>query len=1024
MLGLRRLTPVAHAAVIFLVAGLSPRLPPLIAQETKTGRAASRSVDYSRDILPVLSQRCFACHGPDETAREAGLRLDVREAAVDYAIAPGDPAESPVFQRISSEDADLRMPPPASKKPRLTPSEVALVKAWIEQGATYDGHWAYVGPERPELPGAADQSWIRTPVDRFIAAEHQSQGIEPAPEADRRILARRLSLDLIGLPPDPAVVDAFLADRAPDAYEQLVDELLASPHFGERMAVYWLDVVRYADTGGYHSDNHRDVWLYRDYVIDAFNANKPFDRFVVEQVAGDLLPDAGREQRIASGFNRLLQTTEEGGAQPKEYTAKYAADRVRNTAGAFLGATMGCAECHDHKYDPYTQRDFYRFAAFFADVSERAVGRQAQTPLPTADQKEEIDRLQGAVAAQRKMLNRQTPELDAAQAAWEKSVRERTVEWSTLLPVEVRSQGGASLTVLDDGTIQASGESPEKDTYSIAIESLPPGATALRLEVLPDNTLPAKGPGRAENGNFVLSEIALKQGGKALAWSATSATHEQKDYPVSAAADNQGRTGWAILPQTGKASAAVFEIDASSDKNTSGKLVCSLSFQYGSRHTLGRFGLAATTASRPVRAGKHGLPGEIEAALAVMPDKRSDQQRAALAAYHRSISPLLAPERAKLAELEKQLESARASVPTSLVSESLGSPRTVRVLPRGNWMDDSGDVVEPAIPEFFGRLAVGERRPTRLDLANWIVARDNPLAARVFVNRLWRLFFGEGLVRTVEDLGTQGTLPTHPKLLDWLAVELIESGWDVKHVVRLIVTSSTYRQASQADAAVLEKDPENRWLARQGRFRIEAELVRDTALAASGLLVPTIGGPSVKPYQPAGYWQHLNFPRRKWVAEEGEDQYRRGLYTYWQRTFLHPGLLAFDAPSREECTARRPRSSTPLQALVLLNDPTYVEAARVLAARMIRQGGSAAADRIALAYRRALAREPRPEEVELLTALLVRHRGEYTRDPSAANELLAVGDAPVPEGVDRVELAAWTSVARSILNLHETITRY
>jgi hypothetical protein len=762
-----------------------------------SGRAAgqgqpSTRVEFNRDIRPILSNTCFVCHGPDNHKRKAKLRLDREEHAFAdrggyQAIVPGKPAESEVFKRITSADPKEHMPPPKSKK-ELTRNQVELIRSWIEQGAKYEGHWSLLAARPPTVPPVKEIAWSKNPIDRFLLAAQEKEGLHPSAEADRRTLIRRLSLDLRGLPPSLEEVDAFLSDKSDQAFEKLVDRLLESPHHGERMAVHWLDVVRYADTGGYHSDNHRDLWLYRDYVIKAFNENLPFDRFVTEQVAGDLLPNPTRWQKIASGFNRLLQTTEEGGAQPKEYSAKYQADRVRNTGTIFLGITLGCCECHNHKFDPFTTRDFYRFAAFFADVQEAAVGRQAQTPLPTPAQEEQIK------------------EIDAT--------------------------------------------------------------------------------------------IAQLQSTKAKS------------------------------PESGK----------------------------------------------------------------------------------------------PLVELQKRKAEILKAAPSTLISTS-GPPRTVRMLPRGNWLDDSGEIVQPGTPSGLPALVVKAGRASRLDLARWLVAPENPLTARVFVNRLWLLFYGQGLVKTADDLGAQGSWPSHPELLDWLAVEFQGSGWNVRHLIKLMVTSSAYRQTSKVSPELHQRDPYNLLLARQARFRFDAEMVRDNALAMSGLLTRKVGGPSVKPYQPAGYWRYLNFPTRDWAADRGPDQYRRGLYTYWQRTFLHPSLLAFDASTREECVISRPRSNIPQQALVLLNDPTYVEAARALAERLLREGGTGIESRLQYAFQLALCRPAVAAEVKVLADLYDRHLKEYQADPKAATAFLHVGLRPAPADLPAPELAAWTSVARVVLNLSEAITR-
>ncbi len=764
------------------------------------------TIEFNRDVRPILSNTCFACHGPDEGRREAEQRFDTEEGLLALretgAIVPGDADKSDMLARIASDDPDLRMPPPDHPR-QLTDRDAAVLRRWIEQGAKWQPHWAFIAPQRPELPAGDAVGNLANPVDKFIAARLQQVDVSPAPPAERATLLRRLSLDLIGLPPTPEELDQFLKDTSPAAYEKEVDRLLDSPHYGERMALYWLDLVRYADSVGYHKDSHQDVWLYRDYVISAFNNNKPYDRFTVEQLAGDLLEGSTFEQyewKIASGFNRLNQTTSEGGAQAKEYLAKYAADRVRNTSAIFLGVTMGCAECHDHKYDPISARDFYSFAAFFADLQEAGVGVPKGTPMPSLEE----------IAAGQRM------------------------------EVELES-------------LQAQLQSSQENT---------------------DNKM------RAE-----------------------------------------------------------------------------------------------------IQANIKSLEGQLAAAANAKQQKWS---------------------------------------PT-LVTVS-GKPRTMRLLRRGNWLDDSGPVVEPATPT---RIAAGDKPDvpaTRVDLANWIVDRDNPLTARVFVNRLWRLLLGEGICRTVDDVGAQGEWPSHPELLDWLAVEFIDSGWDVKRMVKLIVMSEAYQRSSVPTAELLEKDPENHLFARQNRFRLPAELVRDNALAISGLLSPKMYGRSVKPYQPANYWYRM-YHQGNYVQDHGEDLYRRGVYTYWRRSFWNPSLALFDAPSREECVARRPRSNTPQQALALLNDPTYVEAARVLAQRMIQDGGADADSRLRWAYRRALCREPLAWESEALTAHYNDQLQRFTDDEDAARKLASSGEFPSPKDIPAAEFAAWTSVARVILNLHETITR-
>lgn len=760
-------------------------------------------IEFNRHIRPILSNACFQCHGPDRNTREAGLRLDIREEAVQAgAIVPGDSAASAMTARITSDDRDSLMPPPHSEK-RLSAEEIALLRRWIDEGAAYQPHWAYLPPREHPAPAVANDAWVRNPIDRFILAGLEARGLRPAPETDRATLIRRLSFDLTGLPPTPAEVEAFASDNRPDAYERLVDRLLASPHYGERMAISWLDLVRYADTVGYHGDQVRGAFGYRDYVIGAFNANMPFDQFTREQLAGDLLPNPTLEQKLASGYNRLNMVTREGGAQDQDYIVRYAADRTRTTATVWLGSSLGCAQCHDHKFDPFTIDDFYRFGAFFADIEETGVQNERgnEGPFPPYIQ----------------------------------------------FPTDEEK---AKLAAMD--------------------------ARLAELQALIDT-------------------------------------------PGAAGADEAKKEAGTIKR----------------DKNI------------------------------------------LEAAVA-----------------------------------------------SSVITETAAEPRMMRVLARGNWMDESGAEATPAIPAFLGTLETGAARPTRLDLAAWLTSRENPLTARTFVNRLWKQYFGMGISKVLDDLGSQGEWPKHPELLDYLALEFVDSGWDVKHVVREIVTSAAYRQSSMASPDLKERDPFNRLVARQSRVRLEAELIRDNALKVSGLLVPEIGGRSVFPYQPAGYYRELNFPEREYQPDTGANLYRRGVYTHWQRTFLHPALLAFDAPNREECTADRVVSNSPQQALTLLNEPGFVEAARVFAQRMLLEAPPSDEGRIAWAFREALSRKAHPAEIAELTALVAKHRAEYRDDPQAAAAFLAIGASPPPSEIDAAELAAWSSAARTILNLHETLYRY
>ena len=832
-------------------------------------------VDFARDIQPLLSDNCFACHGPDAKQRKADLRLDTRDGALAdldgvSAVVPGKPSESELVARITTDDEDDLMPPPDSGK-QLDAAQKALLQRWIADGAEYDLHWAYKPVSRPTPPRVKNGSFVLNDIDRFVLARLQGKGHEPSREADRRTLIRRLSFDLTGLPPTWEQVQAFVADSSPRAFGKLVDQLLASPHYGERMAVYWLDLVRYADTMGYHSDNKQTKPLYREYVINAFNDNLPFDQFTREQLAGDQLPGSTRRQLIASGYNRLNMTTREGGSQPKEYIAIYLGDRVRNVSGVWMATTLGCTECHDHKFDPFTARDFYSLGAFFSDLEETPVGPQKYTPLPTPAQQSNVDKLKKQIPVLEAVLNTQTPALDDALARWE-------------------------------------------------------SAQAERIEPEP-----------------------------------------------SVEADANGT-------------------------------------------------VPAVSAGKPI-ADPAAPPKKIGEILAVPLAKRSAEQKKTLAAHYRTFAPELASTRKELVDLKERIKRLEKAFPTSLVSVRLGKPRTVRILPRGNWQDESGPEVQPTVPARL-KFADTESRTKRSDLADWVVSKDNPLTARVMVNRLWALCFGRGLAMPLDDFGAQGTPPTHPELLDWLAADFMDHGWDIKRTMKLLVTSGAYRQSSIAAAKTLAADPLNKWLARQGRWRLDAEMVRDNALAVSGLLAKPIGGASVKPYQPVGYWKHLNFHKRKWAPDSGVSQYRRGLYTFWCRTFLHPSMLAFDAPTREGCVAERTRSNTPQQALVLLNDPTYVEASRVFAERILQHGGDTDGERLAWAFERALSREPSAGERDILLRLVKERAGHFDENADAAKAAATAGEWPPSMALKPERVAAWAAVSRAILNLYETTSRF
>lgn len=998
--------------------------------------AGAETLLYNRDIRPILSENCFQCHGYDRNARKAELRLDEAASATaaragGAAIVPGDPDASGIILRIFSDDPDEVMPPPGSGR-GLSAAQRETLRRWVAEGAVYQPHWAYMPPVRAAVPQAADAAWPRNPIDHFVAAEHAKHGLEPAPDADPATLVRRLYLDVLGLPPTPEVIAEYAADPSEAHYARLVEEVLASPHYGERMAMDWLDVVRYADTNGYHGDEFRTVWPYRDYVISAFNRNVPFDRFTLQQIAGDLLENATIEDQIASGYNRLNQITAEGGAQAKEYLAKYAADRVRTLGTAWLGSTLGCAECHDHKFDPFSMRDFYSMEAFFADIQELGVygagSDWAPTlALPTAEQEARKGAAEARIREIRAALAVTTPELAEAQAAWEEATLAKIARlpemWRVLRPVSVEARSGTQLAVLEDGSVLSGGPKPDRESFSVRLETDARQITALRLEALLHPEV-AEGLSRG-NGNFILTDIEVRAGER-IAIGRASATHEQAGFPVAHAIDKDPKSGWAVEGHTIKQpQGAMFVFAAPIAGGPGTVLTVKLRFNSDvAQHVLACFRLAISTEGEPILDARGGLPEEVFAAFRVARVLRTVAEQATVDAYYRGIAPAYAPLREELAAKEAELAAIEAEVPKTLVTRSV-TPRTIRILPRGNWMDDSGEEVVPATPSFLPALAVARARLTRLDLARWLVDERNPLTARVQMNRLWKRFFGTGLSKVLDDLGMQGEWPSHPELLDWLAVEFRESGWDLKHMVRLMVGSRTYRQRATATAETAAVDPYNRLLARQSSFRLPAETIRDHALAVSGLLTRQIGGRSVFPYQPEGYWDNCNTFRGPliYATERDAQQYRRGLYTIWKRSFLHPSMLAFDAPAREECTADRVVSNTPLQALVLLNDPTYVEAARAFAGRILGCGASDDAVRAGWAFEQLLGRGPSARETEVVLGLLAKHRAAFAERPADVAALFSVGLAPVPSEADPVELAAWTSVARALLNLHETVTR-
>lgn len=1017
---------------------------------------AQKPVSFNRDIRPIMADTCFRCHGPDKSTRMAGLRLDIREEALKpnrqgkAPIVPGDPEKSHILQRIFATNS-MVMPPAAAHK-ELSEKQKETIKRWVAEGAQYEGHWAYEPLRKPATPRTN-----LSPIDAFLQARLAEEGLRPAAEADKRTLLRRVTLDLTGLPPTPAELRAFLADNSPQAYEKAVDRLLASPAYAEKMTMHWLDAVRYGDTAGFHGDNIFPVWPYRDYVLRAFQSNMPFDRFTREQLAGDLLPNATTDQKIASAFNRLNRVSAEGGLQPKEYLAKYGADRVRTIAATWMGLTLGCAECHDHKFDPLLTKDFYSMKAFFADLKETGLVPDrganawgAKMKLASPEQEKQVAALQAKIDAVKKQIEarQSTYNAEAAKqllAAYEAG----TFAWKIQRPLTAKAQNGATLEIYNEeeidstpyfggiirgyrapgnGLVVASGENPDRETYTVTIQ--PPAGTykSLGLEVVQDESLPNMAIGRGGD-RLMLTEIEAASKGKKLPFSFVISNTGDNSWqmPPLAAIDGDPKTGWGMTSY-GDNKNLFLALRFAQPYTSDGKTPLEITLRHDSdvrKATLGRFRIALNAADFAWPEGTDvssdrkrpgGLPDDV---LKALKDEKAEKKP--LLAHLPWMDPANTPLYAELARLERDLYYVDAAIPRVLISEAV-PPAETRILPRGNFLDESGEIVQPAIPVKFGTLSTNGQRATRLDLANWLVAPDNPLTPRVFVNRLWRQFFGTGLSKVLDDLGSQGELPIHSELLDWLAADFRDT-WDVKRAVRNIVLSHAYRQSSIPSPDALAKDPENRLLARQSRFRVDAEVVRDIALSASGLLAPRFGGPSIKPYQPDGYLGTLNFPKRDYSPSKGQDLYARGLYTLWQRSFLHPSLLAFDAPTREECTVNRVTSNTPLQALVLLNDPIYVEAARVFAQKMLAEGGKTLSQQIDWAMERALARPATAEEKRILTQLYQSNRQRFASDDRAAKQLLTVGDASLPARVSPTELAAATTLTRAILNLHETVTR-
>jgi hypothetical protein len=1194
----------ALAPLVALVGGLALLGAWLAPGARASGDASAAPLRYGRDIRPILSDRCFRCHGPDGAKRQADLRLDDVASATaaredGAAIVPGDARASALWRRVASDDPEERMPPPQSHKAALTAAELALVRRWIDEGAVYEPHWSFVAPVRPDVPRPHTQGWARNAVDAFVLERLEREGFAPSPEAPREVLLRRVFLDLTGLPPTPAELDAFLADDAPDAYERQVARLLhEEPYvsrYAERMAQPWLDAARYADTSGIHMDAGRQIWPWRDWVLGAFRSGMPFDRFLKEQLAGDLLPEATVAQRVASGFNRNHVTTDEGGAIAEEYLVEYAVDRAATTGSVFLGLTMGCARCHDHKYDPLSQQEFYSFYSFFNSIEEPGLysqvpdAKRALEPfmfVPSDEQRAAVADLETRLAAAREVLVAPAPQEDAERAAFLAGRRDAAgVRWAETALLEAHATGGAEITPQADGSLYVSGANPDRDEHVIALSTQATGLRLVLLEALTDERLPENRVGRAFNGNAVLSglraeAISLRDpsqrrtlrfgwawadfeqengdfrvvnalSGDALGWAVDAHNRPgpraallladepfgfeggtrlevHLDYDSVYAQHAFGRvrlslanladagldalptavSGWyATAPFSATDAESAFatafgpegmaELDLTREFGDAGlrfnfveqfrderlnlelagginatylarrlfvpgarKVEVALGSDDGYRLFLDGAEVAARQIDRALAAdqervtlelapGVHTLVLKIantggqagfywsaqrradelagDLAAALLPDaaRWPELDERLRAAWRLAFSPSYREGLERVTGLERGLTEARAGVPQTMVMKELAETRPTFVLQRGRYdHPDPARPVSRAVPAALGALPA-DAPHDRLGLASWMVAIENPLVARVAVNRMWEQCFGKGLVRTSEDFGQQGEWPSHPELLDWLAVEFREGGWDVRALLAQLVTSATYRQSSRVRPELREVDPEDRLLGAFPRRRLGAEQLRDQALYVSGLLVERLGGPSVKPYQPDGLWNEVAMPgsnTRVYERGMGDDLWRRSLYTYWKRAAPPPSMLTFDAPTREFCTIRRTATNTPLQALVLWNDPQFVEAARVLAERVL-QGAQDDRARLSELFRRCTAQAPDAAQLELLEQTLAAFRERYRASPAEAAALVDVGERPVAEGLDAAELAAWTMIASAVLDLDATVNQ-
>ncbi|MEW6306003.1 MAG: PSD1 and planctomycete cytochrome C domain-containing protein [Verrucomicrobiota bacterium] len=1017
---------------------------PVMLLTAATGVAQTAKVDFERQVYPIFQKACFECHGAEK--QKGKLRLDTREAAMKGgssggSIVPGKAKESELYRRITLPAGHDDVMP--NRGEPLSKAQTDLIGRWINEGARWpDGikpapHWAYVKPERPPLPQVKSK-WPKNEIDYFILARLEQEGLPPSPEADKARLLRRVHLDLVGLPPSPQQVEAFLKDTSAKAYERVVDELLASPQYGERWARPWLDLARYADSHGFQRDDLRDVWAYRDWVINALNADMPFDRFTIEQLAGDLLPNATVDQKIATGFHRCAPTNVEAGTDREENRVNQVFDRVNTTAAVWLGTTMECAQCHDHKYDPFTQKDYYQLFAYFnntemetdfvspkAKASLKFVG--PYLPLPDRNDTQRAE-LQAQIEALDEKIAGRTKQLAAEQAKWEQTALADLANAAQLHPLEVAefdSSGDSNYRILADKSVLLVDDAPDRDTYTITVNTKLTGITGFKLEALTDPSLPGNGPGRGDEKrpNFVLNSFTITAKpaggsgkGERVALKSAEASFSQGNFPVKnlLMPDNGPRGGWAIGTQFHMDHWATFETEKPVGSPDGATLTFTLVQNFGGGRTIGRVRLSAFTGSM----GSKALPADVVKALGAPAEKRTAAQKKQLADFYATQDKPLALHKLKRAELEKEMRAIKAA--QTLVMQELDQPRMATMFVRGNFLE-KGAPVKATTPAVLHKAPGGPEN--RLTLARWLVDKDNPLAARVTVNRWWAEFFGRGIVSTLEDFGVKGETPTHPELLDWLATEFMARGWSMKHIHKLIVMSATYRQSSKLTTELLARDDQNKLYARGPRFRLDAESIRDNALAASGLLSLKLGGPPVRPYQPPGLWENkVGGERVTYETSEGEDAYRRGIYVVWKRGSPYPSFVNFDATARTACVIKRSRSNTPLQALTLLNDPVYVEAAMALARRVLNERPDASVEaRIEHAFRLCLTRAPKVEEMAALKQLFAAQAQAYAADAKAAQAL--IGKFELPKGINAGEFAAWHAVTTALLNLDEMITK-